>query len=436
MLVLAATSPVPNDPQEPALLTLSEYLHRQNSEGKSHGENAYDWDLARERKVRIHADRYRRGSDRYAVNILPSGLLFFTDGQDNEKPVAYIKDGVLYRDDSVSIRELPRTYQESPHYKAELIPVRWDSEQRVKYAHRHIEQQEKVAREESINKSYPVLLQRIKLRNQEFTVRAEHEPEKDKGYSLAVQNTDGDIVATATDEWGATLVHVVREYRGLGVGPWLTELWYKYNPSYRSGGFTSAGKNNAKRMWMSRVRLFLQNGWYSELIRHGKMTPERVREIAADLEARKEDKAPVVTEQHKQLVFADDTMFVLFDSGFFKEYDDSHIHGFGFLRESQTVGTFFYAIDWDEGYEHQVATLAMQLAYDYGEPLYIAGRPAAVFDPKNVKGVEIKDGYAKIEKPLFDLKAASAISRKIIAKAAPYMEAMDMLLEEAHAKWD
>jgi hypothetical protein len=439
MLVLAATSPVPNDPQEPALLTLSEYLHRQNSDGKSHPADAYDWGLDKERQMLALRQHYRRGSDRYSINILPSGLLYFTDEQDHAKPVAYIKDGVLYMEDSVSLREIPHSYQESPLYNAELIPIRWESKQRVKYVGRYIEKQAKIDRDSYLNKRYPVTLQHIKFRGEPFTVKTEETPTKDnvdKGNTIAVINTDNDVVASASSEWGATLIQVTREYRGYGIGPWLAELWYKYNPSYRSGGFTSAGKNNAKRMWMSRVRLFLQNGWYSELIRQGKMTPERVREIAADLEARKEDKAPVVPEQHRQLIFADDTMFILFDSGFFKEYDDSHIHGFGFLRESQTVGTFFYAIDWDEGYEQQVATLAMQLAYDCGEPLYIAGRPAAVFDPKDVKGVEIKDGYAKIEKPLFDLKAASAISRKIIAKAAPHMEALTMLLEEAHAKWD
>jgi hypothetical protein len=105
--------------------------------------------------------------------------------------------------------------------------------------------------------------------------------------------TEGDACIAATqDEWGCMLVRVADKYRGFGIGPVLIKIARMLEPGKPSGGFSSGGALNFKRMHTAIVREALANGTYSKLIRQGSLTMERVRAItgSANLEQRPKPK--------------------------------------------------------------------------------------------------------------------------------------------------
>lgn len=433
MLVLAATTPLDLPPDEPALLTLSAYLHRQNKDGKFHSSTAYDWNLARNQW--LHVEVPPVDWDKYPVRILPSGFIILNE-IDSKNIIGYIDNGVAFLSPKGRENKIPFSYRK---FGTERGNIEHKETRVVKYPDRIANARLKSEQAADNLKRYPYVLQHIKLGGQPFEIRAEVEKiTPGKGDALTVLNSDNLVVAQASDEWGATLVHVVQEYRGLGIGPVLTQLWYKYNPHYRSGGFSNAGRNQAAKVWAARVRTFLDNGWYSEMVKTGKMSKEDVKAIIADLKAR-----PVSTpkEQPKQeapsiCIFSDDTLFVVFDRAYIKEQDKKHILGYGFLRETEELGIFFYRIEWDDGHEKLVNTVAMQMAYDIGESVYVGDTHADIMDLSQVPNVVVENKRASMTKPAFDLKHATALTKKILRKEDPMGEVKSSLIEDAEAKWN
>ena len=432
MLVLAATTPLDIQSDEPALLTLSAYLHRQNKDGRFHSSTAYDWNLARNQWM--HIDAPPVAFDTYPIRILPSGFIILME-IDSTKVIGYIDNGIAYLSPKGRENKVPFSYRK---FGNERGSIEHTETKVVKYPDRIVAARLKSEQAADNIKRYPFVLQHIKLGGQPFEIRSEVEKvTPGKGDALTVFNSDNLVVAQASDEWGATLVHVVQEYRGLGIGPVLTQLWYKYNPKYRSGGFSNAGRNQAAKVWAARVRTFLDNGWYSEMVKTGKMSKEDVRAIIADLKAR-----PVgnVQEQPKSdtpsiCIFADDTLFVVFDRAYIKDQDKKHILGYGFIRETEELGIFFYRIDWEPGHEKLVNTTAMQMAYDIGEPVYVGNTHADIMDLSVVPNVTVENDRASMSKPAFDLKHATALTKKILRKEDPMGEIKAGLVEDAEAKW-
>lgn len=108
----------------------------------------------------------------------------------------------------------------------------------------------------------------------------EMKKEKYRIYDITVGAFDGEnIIGAATDEWGAILVTVQPDYRGRGIGSTLSRLYRSITKKSASGGYTSQGKNMARRLHASAVRDAQRLGWYDRAVRDGILTKEKVSEI-------------------------------------------------------------------------------------------------------------------------------------------------------------
>ena len=137
-------------------------------------------------------------------------------------------------------------------------------------------------------------------------------------FSLAVF-CNNKRVAYAEDEWGAMLIVVAREYRGLGLGPLVGKFARSLEPAKPSGGFTNRGYNNLIKIHGEMVRDTMQDGLYSKLVSRGEMTPERAKEIIKSAKIDKKSNKPTVdlsSDDPKNWVLYSDDMgtFILYDT--------------------------------------------------------------------------------------------------------------------------
>ena len=109
-----------------------------------------------------------------------------------------------------------------------------------------------------------------------------------KYYNIVAYHPDEKlVVGSADDEWGCVLITVLKEYRNLGIGEVLIDLYRHYFPHKPTGGVTNAGYNQLKRFHTRLVRKYLENGIYSDMVKKGDITVTRVKEIVNSIEKRK-----------------------------------------------------------------------------------------------------------------------------------------------------
>lgn len=294
---------------------------------------------------------------------------------------------------------------------------------------------------------YPHLLQRIVVKGVRYIVRSAGVPVPDRGTSLAIIDAEGKIVAEATDEWGATLVVVAQELRGKGFGPILTRAWYDLNPRYRSGGFTSAGRGNAVRTWEARVREFMDRGWYSELVKQGRMTAAQARAIQAGLSGKRAPsplpadlpKTGPTSDGHQLLAYVDGPTFVLYDSRFLADPDEQWIRGYGFFRDADVRGTrqtFLYRIEYEPAHRVQATLAALQLARDEGWPVYVGPGYGDLVELDGIEDRVVRKGeQVRLRADALPLRDMARLEAKIRSKDDPYREMESRLLEAAEGKW-
>ena len=287
---------------------------------------------------------------------------------------------------------------------------------------------------------FPIVLQHMIVDGEPMTMRAEKQPKTDAQGTLAIVNSDGLVVARASDEWGATLLTVAQEYRGKGLGKILGKVWYEINPSSSSGGFTPSGEQNALALWRDRVQEFVSRGWYSGLVRQGRLTHERVKEILAgktEREPRPKVRAPQTSQPTGDiLVYSDGITFVVYDRAFLVEPDEKFIHGFGFLRDEANVGVFFYKIEYDRPYADMATRVALQMARDNGEDLYDGEGYHDMLETEGIPGVVRQRDTLKVTQDLVPLKSLAQKERRARKAGDPYDEKYHLLLEMAESKWD
>jgi len=440
----AATTPLPASfsPTEPGLLTLDEYLKTKNPQGKFHETTTYDYDLAK-------LNREHPLNHRYTYTFLNGKYLtvpwelyqtrkgYFIQDSETKKLVAIIHKGTLYHQKWTPAYSIPTYYHDNRNNTVNLDVTRTKQVKYLQdYAHLIFTAAEKN------RKKYPFVVQQIKLKGDYYQIRAEADPAKrmEGGFypTLVVLNDKSQIVAQASDEWGATLLVVAKEYRGRGIGRVLGRYWYKIHPEQISGGYTSYGWANAKRMWADRVREFMTRGWYTELVKRGDITPEKVKAILADLSERK----PIETEGKKErprkkdlLFYIDYPTFVIYDNSFLEEPNEDGIHGFGFFRDS-TPGTFLYTIDYEPKFRRLTTTVALQMARDNGEEIYVGEGYGDVLEWKGIPDVEERGDYIQLTKDALDLNRLGSLEKRIRRRVDPYDEKMTLLLEMAESKWD
>jgi GNAT superfamily N-acetyltransferase len=370
---------------EIGLKTREEFLEHRNPGEKFHLAETYDWGLAQLNKdysLQPVAERTTGatwGNDLFDIWKARKGYII-RDATDDDV-VGVVVRGTLYYTLPSMENKLPRGYAKGRRPgESEWVDLGVKKTKRVKYLSEVLPFVSDAA---SANLAeFPVVLRRFKIKGEPFTLRARKMPETDRGTTLVLLNDEGQKVAQASNEWGATLLVVAREYRGKGLGKVLGEEWYRLNPEFESGGFTPGGERNALRMWEARVREFLSRGWYSELIRQGKVTKREVQAILAGLSGKRHrlplpgspEAAPKPEAPKKLLVYADYPTFVVYDARFLDdpqdEDADDHIKGYGFFRDNPSVGDFLYTLDYERPFQDLVTSVALQMARDEGEPVW------------------------------------------------------------------
>jgi len=414
-------------------MTAQEFLQLRNPQGKRHSDEAYDFnlfELNRDYPHRIGTVGY--GNDQVVVEKASGGYrLLDSDG----KVVAVIHKGVAYYDKPQWKRRIPLTV---PARDGSIDLGIVDFKQ-VKYLSEVAPLISPIAEKNALH--YPIVLQHTIVDREPMTVRAEKQPKRDAGITLAIFNSDGLVVARASNEWGATLLSVATEYRGKGLGKILGQYWYDFNPSFESGGFTPAGERNALAMWRARVQEFVARGWYSDLVRQGRLMHHRVKEILAGSTPKPEPRPKVVAPNAIKptgdvLVYSDGITFVVYDRAFLTEPDDKFIHGFGFFRDAPRVGTFIYRIEYDRPFASLVTRVALQIARDNGETLYDGEGYHDMLELDDIPGVVKQGDHIKITKDLVPVKTLAQKERRLRKATDPYDEKVGSLLELAESKWD
>ena len=418
---------------EIGLMTSSAFLDYRNPQGKHHPSEAYDFDLEKMNQdfgihhvgsypTRSHGDLsvYQKGKKDFLIRSGETGEL-----------LAVIHDGTAYHSPCLAEYDVPAYYFPSLGKDSETLPVR--QTRKVKYIHEYAPLVSDAAKR-NLGR-YPTVLQRIKAGDEFLEVRAEKQPEENAGDTIAILNSSGQIVAEASNEWGATLLAVAREYRGRSLGKKLGQVWYAYNPRFPSGGMTPAGKANALAIWEARVREFLARGWYSELLRQGRLTKKQLDAILAGLKERPKDLKPPEPVKAQSPLFMIDpgSYFFIYDRAFFEEQDDRFLYGFGFFRSSGDK-TFLYRIDYDRKY-HKLATLvALQMARDAGYDLYVGPGYADVLELEGVPHVEVVGDHAHLTKDVLDLRPLKSLESRYRKSKDPYGEIKTLVMEMSESK--
>jgi hypothetical protein len=446
MKITEITAPYSN-PYSPevdiGLMTKNEFLSDRNVSGKSHPDAVYQTSLSSLNTespwTRYDISFMSRMRDELYLLKFPGGWLMtdskpsiYSSNLDKNSVIAVIFDDTVYYNKRFSKSFLPINYSPYPDVTINLSPK---NRVEVKYLNSYIDKL--TSRSEQNVKDYPKVIKRFSIGNEKFTIRMKNIPTtKDSGESIVIMNDSNNIVAYASDEWGATLLRVVDEYRGKNIGQILGNLWYSFNPGYSSGGFSPSGRKNAVRIWENRVREFLSNGWYSEFVKTGVMTKDRVKQIVGELPERKKI---MITEpkttKPEPLFYSDgDNMFVVYDKKFFEDQDEKYIYAYGFLRDFDGK-LFAYALDYDPPYKKLATIAIVQLAQDFGSKLYVAGKPSDIIDLSGIPEIKQENGYAYLDRKTIDIKQLSSVETAYRKQRDRYGEILQLILEFAHSKW-
>jgi len=422
----------PLEKTDPGLFTKEEYLKILNPHGKSHDSKIWDNSLKK-----MNQDFHRRVLSRYQISPQSSvSILKATGGyfiKINDKLVAVLLEGTMYYSPGVRKENLPTVWYEGKNEHP--LPIRGFKQ--VKYIKPYLAQISNVAQKNW--KTYPYRVQHLRVGNEALHIRSEKPLQKDKGINLAILNPLGQIVAVAQNEWGATLLIVAREYRSKGLGTILGKIWSQWNPKFTSGGFTTHGESAAIRLWEVRVREFLSRGWYSELIRSGRLRKNQVEEILKGLGQRSLGKIKTPNSKPEILFYIDYPTFVIYDRRFLDNPEgkdsEKYIYGYGFFRSSRNVGTFLFSIDYDPKFRKLAHYVSLQMARDHREKLYNGEGYHDVMELEGISNVEREGDYVFLSRNVMDLKSLGSKEKRIRAPQDPYQEKQTLLLEAAEAKW-
>lgn len=434
----AATAEMPDHfrGDEPALMTLDEYIQHRNPEDKSHSSEAYKTTLKSLNEYRHsrHIGTQRTWTESrpktFDLRQHPGYFEVRTDRDRRHLPIAYIKDGILFYED----KEATKIREDWAHLEKEFrIPIK--TKKQVKYLGEVRKHLDETARENI--KEYPNLLRRFQNKGEYFEIRSEEPLSENDRQSIVIMH-DGYIVGIASDEWGATLLRIAEEYQRRGLGNLLGRIYTHNNPTSGSGGFTPAGYANATRMWEARVKEFLQRGWYSQLIQEGRISKDKVRDILKDVSGKTTpSKMPQLQkskEKPKVLVMIDGPLFVIYDMRYFEDPEDKYIYAYGFFRSSMDK-TFLYTIDYDRKFERLAYLIAFQMAKDMGEKVYVGQGYTDFLELDKIPEIDIVGDYAELRSNVVDLAKITGPEKQLRRVKDPYDQFKTMLIENAESKW-
>lgn len=437
--ILESTTPLNIKKNDPGLLTLDQYLLMRNTEGKMHPDDAYDQDLKSLNMFDVYRPSKSIGSSMYQDNYLD----YLTDHRQtltvivrhesrhrfggNERLVA-VHDGTTWHYDPVRINPdyLNITDVEGTPKPQKYVDRVYDA--LITDLIRDINKQR-----------YTDIIKRIKVGSEYFTIAREDDYD-----SIAMLRDDFMVVARASNEWGTTLIQVATEYRGKSIGPLLASIFIdEYN--LPSGGYTAKGKASAMKIWNRRVSEFMQRGWYSEMIKTGKISKEQVDNILKSHKSTRQAQDTLVkpsekttTKERKYLLYTDGISFILYDEKFLDEQDEKHIYGFTFLRDSGNNQEIVYRFEYDDNPSRIILSYCLlQSQKDNGVGVNVEFEGSDMFETDGLKDIEIKDGFIYLTKDkinIADMKRLEHIRRS--QKDNKYGEILTQLEEMANYKYD
>ena len=202
-------------------------------------------------------------------------------------------------------------------------------------------------------KAYKKLINNLKIKGKDLQLRMNN-----KG-SIAIFDEDNVRVSVAMDFFGSLLVQTVKEYQGWGLGEIVLKEYLDRNPDADSGGFTPSGRKLTQKYYFNMVRDFLAKGFYSDLIRKGVISKDKVQEIVAQLDnvprKSKDDSTNLNFKNREDVVYdmvGDDTFLaynkniIPFLLGDDDKYDHFLLDGvFGYVKLNRGAGEGDYGIE-------------------------------------------------------------------------------------------
>ncbi len=272
-----------------------------------------------------------------------------------------------------------------------------------------------------------------------------------ESYTIAIFHEDK-RVATAQDEWGAMLVQVAEEYRAFGLGTILGKFARTLEPAKPSGGFTNAGFRNFVRVHREFVRDALASGLYTNLVRQGTLTMERVRVIVEsahinmrnqkqniDLSSSKPDSWLLYADLHGSFILYDRKLLDVMDSDVHEAHIDRMVKGYVYAMAHESAG--ITRIKQFGADTKQLQSFMLSLAYTVSKvhelPLWVEpeeyGLKGFEYGPENnVVGYssrEVLSGH------MVDYRAMVDEERRFRKRFDQYDEFLHRLQELAHSKF-
>lgn len=428
MKICEVVSPIELRNPEIGLMTKEEFLYFQNKKDKHHSNLAYDFTVDG-----LNQPGYQE------IFTLSGGEQIYHDKNMDVihkagKMVAIIMDGTLFRLSSFSPNRIPSFYRNDRNE----YDLRWEREEIFKYEKELkaiiIQDQARKNREER----YPVLINRKKFGNEVFEFRTKELPyQENGGGTIAVLREDGLKVGFASDEWGASLLVVAREYRGTGIGNHLGRMWFQYNPKWLSGGFTPKGERAALKIWGDRVRELLSRGWYGDLVKRGIVTKDRVQEILSGIPPKNRHRSSSTIQRKEEPLFMIfDYGFIIYDRAIYDDEDEDEkwIYAYGFFRDFNG-DMFLYRLDYEDRFRRIAHLLAFSIARKKGFDVLVKSPPSDYLELKSVPEIEVNGDYARLRGKALDLNLLSRHEKEIRKSLDQYDQKYYRIQELADTKW-
>ena len=274
-------------------------------------------------------------------------------------------------------------------------------------------------------------------------------------YSIAVFNEDDQCVASSSDEWGTMLIMVAQEYRKFGLGTILGKLARHFEPMKNSGGFTINGLYNFVRVHREMVREALTTGLYNQLVREGKITVARVREILASAKLENKPKQDTLNlstnDPNDWLLLVDESCFIVYDKklkdiyqDYYYEWGEKFIKAFGLLRFNHTRNGEAGIVVRFGGDTNKLKTLILACFASYcadeNVPFYVDEEDLKYLDPMKfeIGKINLDTGYkrAKVKiKNKINVKLLGASDKIFRRTFDKYSEFHNTVLALADSKY-
>jgi hypothetical protein len=251
------------------------------------------------------------------------------------------------------------------------------------------------------------------------------------------------------------LIWVADEYRGFGLGPILGRIARTYEPGKPSGGFTPAGYRNFAKLHREMVRDALTTGRYMDLIRQGKLTVQRVREIVDSAKLQMKPMKPAGNLSSKDpkdwLLYQDDGCWVVYDRKLREvveqggddvwHWAERMIKGYLLVRIPNEYGIVVrFGADTD-GLKRFLLTLGAGWCQQEGIPFAVDEEDISYVDPKRfeIGPVHVRSGMRRADVSLkrepIDPRGMALAERAFRKSFDRYGEFKQWVLELADAKF-